>query len=150
MFEKVKKTLQRNFIESALLPSKWREVGHFNKISILSWKIKLGDELNRRSENLTPSLRNVEENAANTFKQEDDDAFSTEELKFKEEQEEFTYPSNWKKGTIPVFPLGNFISLLFLTIISNLGKLSSKWWQTNVFFNFIKRQELFFLFIVNN
>ena len=100
-------------MNQALLPSKLREVGHPNKISILSWKIKSGDELNTRSENLTPSLRNVEENAANTFNEEDDEGSTTEELKFKVEEEEFTYPSSWKNGSIPVFPLGNFISLLF-------------------------------------
>ena len=84
--------------------------------------------MNTRSENLTPSLRNVEENATNTFDQEDDEGYTTEELKFKVEEEDFTYPPSWKKGTIPVFPLGNLISLLFLTIISarSRGKFSSK------------------------
>ena len=78
--------------------------------------------MNTRSENLTPSLRNVEENATNTFNQEDDEGYTTEELKFKVEEEDFTYPPSWKKGTIPVFPLGNLISLLFLTIISTRSR----------------------------
>ena len=78
--------------------------------------------MNTRSENLPPSLRNVEENATNTFNQEDDEGYTTEELKFKVEEEDFTYPPSWKKGTIPVFPLGNLISLLFLTIISTRSR----------------------------
>ncbi|XP_023338648.1 uncharacterized protein LOC111709253 [Eurytemora carolleeae] len=73
--------------------------------------IQSGDELNTRSENLTPSLRNVEENATNTFDQEDDEGYTTEELKFKVEEEDFTYPPSWKKGTIPVFPLVPRVSL---------------------------------------
>ena len=88
--------------------------------------------MNTRSENLTPSLRNVEENAANTFNQEDDEGYTTEELKFKVEEEEFTYPSSWKNGSIPVFPLGNFISLLFLTIIST----RSRSYKLNILLNF--------------
>ena len=66
----------------------------------------------------TSFRRNVEEDAADEFKFNEDQTVSLEQLHFENELDSFSYPSSWKQGTIPVFPFGNvFVYLQAMMII---------------------------------